>query len=55
MSGFLLALIAITSIIILSFLIPTYHSEEELPRPPKIEEKSDPIAVAIKRLREGRA
>lgn len=43
--------IIITLIMILSMLVPTYSLEEEKLRRPKVSDKSDPILLAIRRIK----
>jgi len=49
--GVILAVMLVVLPVILSLLLPTYTVEEEKPKPPKPRYKSDPIAMAVRRLR----
>jgi len=49
--GVILAVVLVFLPVILSLLLPTYTLEEKKPKPPKPRYRSDPIAMAIRRLR----
>jgi len=49
--GVILAVMLVILPVILSLLLPTYTVDGGKPKPPKPRYKSDPIAMAVRRLR----
>ena len=51
MIGVILAVVLVVLPVILSLLLPTYTLEGRKPKPPKPRYRSDPIAMAVRRLK----